>query len=1551
VPAGKNGSSTLLPSVRLGSARARPRIGRIQPSGGRIGQLRSRAVSIIRASVLGLSLLALGALVGAFGAPSAAAAPLVFAPVQDIPHGTCSGFTAIACEDGPSGGIGDISAPPAARNRRYALSARRGGNGPTALDFLPGVERLQLSGLYGGARRVLLIPSRGVPAGDRLRAVFVQVSTRGPGVVTLGNGINAKVSVGKLRAGGTQVSVGGGVVGLSGGGLAVQVSGRPSVQAFVVARLVSASTADTLHWAIGETSSALPGVGVRRRKPATLRLSSAAPAGTSAILATVSTSAGSGVLAGGSGSSATPVLASSRTASVSATALLPVSRGELFLSTASADLARVTVHVLAYVAPDAAGTPGASIELPPHPGAVRDVHGPLRERVAGELGLAAANAAAPPTGAVVAVNVLPGRGSAEVFPIPGPTNAGRIVTRAEAASPYISVGSGQAATETLVLPLRADGTLQVRATSSRVRLQLLGGAGGDIVVRAGTRLLAADDLAALTGVDENVLRFRGQPADLAALAPGDVVVSGLSRTTPHGLLRKVTAVSHTGDGLVLMTEPATVTDILSQGTISVHAAPSGREVAAVQNVARGVHLSHRAYAAGSSGSPAGANFEWSFVPDHPIGPAMVTVSGGGLQISPQFDFNANVSLFPPSLKASFTVGAHESFDGHLHVTGGFTDINLTQELAHVYFAPVDIQIGPIPIFFVPEAVIAVSLGGDAGGELTAGLSQSRTFSYGVGVDTTRSGGPFYLIDNTSPDQLRPEPPRFKGSASLSLSATAGLVLLVDWATGPEVSAGPFLEMHASTADNPWWRTYFGLEASVGLVLNLPWDHLGFSQRIAAIKAPLGNAGGPYAVVTINPKAATIQRGGQQQFTANVSGAVGPGIEWSTDGGTITSGGAYTAPTTAGTYHVKVTSSDEHAAFDEATVTVPAQAPSAPTNVVAIPAPGGANLTWSPPADDGGVKVSSFTVTASPGGAKITVAGNMTTAHFGGLAVGTTYTFTVDATNQAGLTGPLSASSAPVTPQNDEYVQVLPTSLSFEQTEVGGSSAPQTVTVYAARSKSLTIKEISLTGENADQFGLQADNCTGQTLPADGSCTFDVVFKPTSENPATADVKITDDDSSSPQSVGVSYTLPEFVWTGGGTTENWSEPANWQGGKSPHGTVGTVTFPNQSPGCIEKGKCAGITNDIPGLTVNGLSVFAGEQYRIHGDAITLGSGGLTTHGNFNGYNGDELGFAEIKLATSQTWSFEEVQSANTYSTFNIGSITGPSAALNIKLNRLSFPYLYGSDEVGPVSLSGSGGYVELGGGSLNATDGNPISITNGAGLIAWGNSGPISATGGTLGLAFYPLNINGGLSLDAASSLSDAIERPGCQCTSSGNGSVQATGPVNLGEARLTMEGIASGGVCPELPVGEVITLVSTTGMLTGTFAGLPNHTITSLSYCSGTPPKVEVNYDAHSVTAMVLSAPTVATNAAFAVTATSATLNGTVNPNGREVSECKFEYGPTSSYGSSAPCSSHPGSGTNAVAVSAPIAGLTSGTTYHFRIAAVNVGGESAGSDETLKTP
>lgn len=86
---------------------------------------------------------------------------------------------------------------------------------------------------------------------------------------------------------------------------------------------------------------------------------------------------------------------------------------------------------------------------------------------------------------------------------------------------------------------------------------------------------------------------------------------------------------------------------------------------------------------------------------------------------------------------------------------------------------------------------------------------------------------------------------------------------------------------------------------------------------------------------------------------------------------------------------------------------------------------------------------------------------------------------------------------------------------------------------------------------------------------------------------------------------------------------------------------------------------------------------------------------------------------------------------------------------------------------------------------------------------------------------------------------------------------------------------------------------------------------------------------------------------------TTATLSGTVNPDGVPVTSCEFEYGPTTEYGARAPCSQSPeeiGSGTSSVPVSASISGLEPRTVYHFRLVAANANGVNHGRDVTFTT-
>jgi hypothetical protein len=94
--------------------------------------------------------------------------------------------------------------------------------------------------------------------------------------------------------------------------------------------------------------------------------------------------------------------------------------------------------------------------------------------------------------------------------------------------------------------------------------------------------------------------------------------------------------------------------------------------------------------------------------------------------------------------------------------------------------------------------------------------------------------------------------------------------------------------------------------------------------------------------------------------------------------------------------------------------------------------------------------------------------------------------------------------------------------------------------------------------------------------------------------------------------------------------------------------------------------------------------------------------------------------------------------------------------------------------------------------------------------------------------------------------------------------------------------------------------------------------------------------------------PTVATAAVSAVTRSGAALAGTADPRGSATS-AHFEYGPTAAYGSETEATDV-GAGRASVDVSASLAGLTPGTTYHYRLVATNAAGTTNGADRTFTT-
>lgn len=96
------------------------------------------------------------------------------------------------------------------------------------------------------------------------------------------------------------------------------------------------------------------------------------------------------------------------------------------------------------------------------------------------------------------------------------------------------------------------------------------------------------------------------------------------------------------------------------------------------------------------------------------------------------------------------------------------------------------------------------------------------------------------------------------------------------------------------------------------------------------------------------------------------------------------------------------------------------------------------------------------------------------------------------------------------------------------------------------------------------------------------------------------------------------------------------------------------------------------------------------------------------------------------------------------------------------------------------------------------------------------------------------------------------------------------------------------------------------------------------------------------------SAPSAYTGEAVDLTSSSATLNGSIGPANEETSYY-FQYGTTVAYGAQTP-TTLAGAGTQAIHVSAPLTGLAVGTTYHYRLVAVNALGTRNGQGRAFTT-
>ena len=348
----------------------------------------------------------------------------------------------------------------------------------------------------------------------------------------------------------------------------------------------------------------------------------------------------------------------------------------------------------------------------------------------------------------------------------------------------------------------------------------------------------------------------------------------------------------------------------------------------------------------------------------------------------------------------------------------------------------------------------------------------------------------------------------------------------------------------------------------------------------------------------------------------------------------------------------------------------------------------------------------------------------------------------------------------------------------------------------------------------------------------------------------------------------SALAPVSTWSGASTSSsNWTVSGNWDTAPS---SGNALDFPSLST-CASPAACySSNNNETSGFSVAGLTFDDGVPYDVFGNSITLGASGLTASPTTQTAGNHVQISLPIALGANQTWTIDGGTTGGGQGIDYTGQLSGSSSTLGVTLSHNGTLISEGQNqEVGDVTISGTdgtqtglnapnNGTVSLtSGGDLNGTDGHTVTLNNAA--LAQGDNvtiGQLSSTGGELqiGNGIAPpgvLTVNGTVTLDSNTATLFSI----------GGGTAPGTdyGQLNAGANNVTLAGALQlmishhGGPCPTLNVGDVDTLVATTGTISGTFAGVSDGAFVSTAgsgVCGQT--KFQIHYSSTAVTATVV---------------------------------------------------------------------------------------------------
>ena len=334
------------------------------------------------------------------------------------------------------------------------------------------------------------------------------------------------------------------------------------------------------------------------------------------------------------------------------------------------------------------------------------------------------------------------------------------------------------------------------------------------VIPETTQVLTSETTQYLSSVsdDGRVFTFTQSTSSLDALARGDVIVGDASANAPYGFLRKVVAVSSVGGQVIVETEAAVLEEAIESGSVHISQALAPDQVQTSTEL-QGVAL------ATSAGLEDEFYFELKDVVLYDDDGNSNTTddqirADGSIRLEPGFDLSLVVRHWRLE-ELSFTTSAVETAELEIKAEIDLLSVQEEKEIARYTLSPITVMVGPVPVVFVPVLTLHVGVDGSVHVGVKAGVTQEVTLIAGV-----RYAGRVWVPVSSFTNQFYWEPPTLSAGLELKGYVGAQLSLMLYGVVGPHTEIDAYLELEADIADDPWWTLYGGLEALVGVKIEV-----------------------------------------------------------------------------------------------------------------------------------------------------------------------------------------------------------------------------------------------------------------------------------------------------------------------------------------------------------------------------------------------------------------------------------------------------------------------------------------------------------------------------------------------------------------------------------------------------------------------------------------------------------------------------------------------------------------------------------------------------------